>query len=589
MYKFKKMSALLLAAVLTLSLSGCLGNTPETKIDLSNPDPKTNTTQNAPLPDKDNTTTEPDTEVTVPDSPEVQAEVLAVQSGEAVVYNGNILFREYHPYQMYSTGLFGKFTRNSLTWSSTGNLCTFDPKNPDKEPTVLCEDTGYGDMYLVNGDTLYSQGAREGEDYSRLNQSVYKLDLNTLKSEDICSGEICGFSPDGTHFTVYDYSLDPYMMHYRVYDTSNTGKETAHFVSGQDTIYLGMDNENMYLLNATDSSEGYYVIQVGFDGSEYYLAECNFADILGDEMSYSYPEYYDTFANTSDSISFTADFYEGTGHFYFASIDVNVSIAKGEDPSTTPIFKATLADSTKEDDPNVGFPAAIDGFEKWPGYESGRGFAKVIQYYETFDEGTFFALADSHRYPQEDVGWRECYLFINMEYCFVPAGSKEYVVIDKMYDYLGERGNLSQYDYDETMPTLYVYAGFFYDENKELVGVYYEPIEISGHAGPIQESMFFYIADIAEDFYYEYPDWSKNMEDDDFMIVTNLDEFTKEVYSWTADDYNGNNLKAAEYDYEGYLVFAPGDYSFEQFNSFMCHIGFDSEGNVNYIRPVMME
>ena len=589
MNKIKKLSAFFLTGILTLSLAGCLGNDPMPSVDIDNPDPKSGDTQavtDVTDPGKD--TTDP-ADAKDPDTAEdtVKESIPVVQSGEAVLYNGNIIFREYHPFQMDCEGLWGEFSRNSLAYSHTGKLCSFDPKDPTAEPKVICDDTGYGDMYLINGEDLYSQGAREGEDYERLYQSVYKLDLKTGESEDICSGRITGFSPDGTHFTVYDYAVNPYLIHYYVYDTADTSKEVAQFVSGNDTTFLGMDNENMYLMN-TEDYETYKIYQVGFDGLEYCLAECNFKELCDEFMS-SYPEFYGSIDLDGDSLNFTVDFYEGTGHFYYTSMDVTVSKALDEKPSSSPIFEAKIEDSFKEEDPNAGLPKAIDDFEAYPDYEADRGFARVIQYYSEFEEGTFFAVADCHQDTFENIGWRESYYFLNLEYCFVPAGKKEYITLGKMFDNLGERGNLSKYDYDETQNTLYVYAGFFYDENKKLVGIYYEPIEIAGPEGPIDESYSYYVAELAEDFYYEYPDWEKNMEDDDFFVITDLDGFTKEVYSWEEDDYNGDCLKAAEYDYEGYLVFGPDDYTFEQFNSFMCHIGFDSEGKVYYIRPVIME
>ena len=588
MHKLKKLSVLLLTGVLTISLSGCLGNTPEPTVDLSNPDPKT-PTQTTTVTDKDNT--DPGTDINVPDTPDNQETTPVVQSGEAVRYKDQILFREYYNSSIEYLATWGEFARNNTAYNE-GALYTFDPADPTKI-TRLSEDPGFGDFYLVNEEDLYGQASPMGTydpDTGKMNFSVYRKQVASDQYETIGYGTIQGFAPDGNHFAVYDYSLNPYLQHLYVYDTSKDNNCVAEFVSDTELHFLGMDNDNMYVLCGGDADDGsvYDIIQIDYEGNEYYLGLISLND-LTDEYFMTYPEYYDTISYDADSISFRLDFYEGTGHFYYTSIDVSVPIAKNEAPSTDPLFETTIKENSFEDDPNYDLPSELAPFQSYPGYESGRGFAKVIQYSNEFDEGTFFAIADCHRSPEDDIGWRESYYFLDLTYCFLPAGSKEYVVLGTMFDDLGVNGSLYSYDDDRIEPTLYVYAGFFYDENNELVGIYYEPIEVSGPEAPIIESGYTFIADIADDFHYEYFNWEEDWDSEDFYIVTDLDEFTELVYSWTADDYKGDCLKAAEYDYEGYLVFGSDDYSFEQYNSFMCHIAFDSEGNVNYIRPIMME
>lgn len=587
MHKLKKLSALILSGVLTITLSGCLGNTPEPTVDLSNPDPKTptqTTTDN-----KDNT--DPGTDINVPDTPDTQEEIAVVQSGEAVRYKDQILFREYYDSSIDNLATWGEFPRSNTAYNE-GTLYTFDPADPTKI-TRLSEDPGFGDFYLVNEEDLYGQACPMGSydpDTGKTNFSVYRKQVASDQYETIGYGTIQGFAPDGNHFAVYDYSLNPYLQHLYVYDTSENNNLVAEFVSDTEIHYLGMDNDNMYVLCGGDADDGstYDIIQIDYKGNEYYLGLISLND-LTDEYFMTYPEYYDTISYDADSISFRLDFYEGTGHFYYSSIDVSVPIAKNETPTTDTLFETTIKENSFEDDPNYDLPKELSPFQSYPEYESGRGFAKVIQYYNEFDEGTFFAIADCHRTPEEDIGWRETYYFLNLTYCFLPAGSKEYVILGTMFDDLGVNGTLYSYDDHRIEPTLYVYAGFFYDENKKLVGIYYEPIEVQGPEAPIIESGYTFIADIADDFHYEYFNWEEDWDSEDFFIVTDLDEFTELVYSWTADDYKGDCLKAAEYDYEGYLVFGSDDYSFEQYNSYMCHIAFDSEGNVNYIRPVLMD
>jgi len=589
MNKFKKLSALLLTGVLTISLTGCLGGEPELTVNLSNPDPvntSSSASGNTDNNGKDNTVvTDNNTDNTTVDTDNTDTDVaspVAVQSGEAVLYNGQILFREYHPFQIESEAVWGEFSFDSATYGSKGHLCTFDPSDPGSGVKEIVEDPGFGDMYLVNGEELYSQYYTNSEDYSRNYNMVYKTNLSTSKTEDICEGNITGFSPDGKHLAVYNYVTDPYLTHFNIYDTADLKNPSANYTSDKGMVYLGIDNDNLYFLENDYDNDLYYIKQLGFDGAAYTLAACNFKDVI--EGYASFPEYYDAITIDDKSISVRFDFYEGTGHFYFTSVDVTVPKAVNEQPSDKPLFEADMKDSPQDEDPNGNLPSQIASFESYPSNESGRGFARVIQYYNTFDEGTFFAVADCHRDPMEDVGWRSSYFFLNLEYCFVPAGSKEFTVVDKMFDLLGERGNVSQYEYDETMNTMFVYAGFFYDEDNELVGTYYEPVYIDGPESPIEESGYTYIAELADDFYFECFNWDEDMYGDDFTQITDVVDFKNELLS-----FENPPLKAAEYDYEGYLVFGSDDYSFEKTSGYICHMGWDSDGNVYYVRPVLFD
>ena len=74
------------------------------------------------------------------------------------------------------------------------------------------------------------------------------------------------------------------------------------------------------------------------------------------------------------------------------------------------------------------------------------------------------------------------------------------------------------------------------------------------------------------------------MYGDDFTQITDVVDFKNELLS-----FENPPLKAAEYDYEGYLVFGSDDYSFEKTSGYICHMGWDSDGNVYYVRPVLFD
>ena len=242
MNKLKKLSALLLTGVLTISLTGCLGGEPELTVNLSNPDPvntSSSASGNTDNNSKDNTVvtnnTDNNADTTTPDNSDVASPV-AVQSGEAVLYNGQILFREYHPFQIESEAVWGEFSFDSATYGSRAHLCTFNPSDPGSGVKEIVEDPGFGDMYLVNGEELYSQYYTNSEDYSRNYNMVYKTNLSTSKTEDICEGNISGFSPDGKHLAVYNYVTDPYLTHFNIYDTADLKNPSANYTSDKGMV-----------------------------------------------------------------------------------------------------------------------------------------------------------------------------------------------------------------------------------------------------------------------------------------------------------------------------------------------------------------
>ena len=581
MKKMRKILALALAGALTLSLSGCYKNYVLDGDGMVNSEPVS-------VPAASETTSDEGWEKPVATSePEVETKVELpyVQVGDAVMYNDLVLFREVSDNAISGDALFGKFGFNSICFTA-GNLSTFDPKNPSAEPKFVCEDSGFGNMYLVGDDLLYSQFCSEYKEDEKNTNSVYKRNLSTGESTKLVDGTIAGFSPDGKYYAVEDYAVTPYLQHYWIYSVDGD-KEVAHYVYDGTTFFLGMDNVSAYILKEVegkneDNTPVYQVIQFDFDGSEYCLCECDFHSV----SEYFYPAYDNVFTSTDDGISFQVDFYEGTGHFYSGSIKVDVSNARKYDESDTPLFDAEMNFFTEENDPEDVLPPAIAELaaNQYPDYESGSGFAKVLQYYTSLPVGTFYTMAECVRYPLGDIGWRENYQFSNMNYYFLPTDAAEPVLLYRMYGKLGEKGTLEEYDYFEMQPNLMVICGFLIDKKGDYVGVYYDPVNIEGPESPIEESKTYYVAKFADDFYYEHP---QNDDIYDFT-VEGIDELTKYIESW--EPASDKPAKEAEYDYEGNLVKGEQDYTINDGDgAAYMHLCFDENGDVYYVRPVIFD
>lgn len=580
MKKTKKLLALILSGILTLSISGCFNVLDGDGMVNSEPVSE---------PVSSEITSEEGWEKPTVSSEETgkteKADLPYVQSGDAVYYKDRILFREYSANAVEYQSLFGHFAFNSMCYVPS-KLYTFDPKNPGAEPEFVCEDSGYGDMYLVGDSTLYSQSCVEPatEEESAVN-AVYKLNLSDGKSTEIFrGGTLSGFAPDGKHYAIDGYTTNPYINHCWIYDEND--KEVAHYEVSETLFYLGMDNEAVYLLKETegkneDNTPVYQVIQFGFDGSEYCLAECDFHSV----SDYYYPDYDNNIYISDTTLIFRVDFYEGTGHFYSGSIKVDVEKANGAAPSDEPIHDAKMEFTQGEIDPQEIVPASVADYKSnFSAYDSGFGFGKVMQYYTTLADGTFFTVAECNRDPLYDIGWRENYHFSNMNYYFIPTGEKEPVLLHRMFPKQGERGNLEAYEYYEMQPDMMVKLGALKDKDGEYVGFYFEPVSISGPEGPIDESMVSYIAEYSDNFYYEHP-----LEDIyDPFVVDSLDSLFELFNTW--EPAKDAPIKDAEYDYEGNLTAGEQDYSFEEGKGvFYAHICFDEDGKIYYVRPVIFD
>jgi hypothetical protein len=214
----------------------------------------------------DETATETPDEASV-DEPAKEAPLM--QAGEAVYYDGQVLFRNYSPQAFGYGALWGKFQRNSTVYTP-GSLCTFDPNAPEKGITTICEDSGNGCLYLKDGNTLYSQKVTDYSPNYEQTAHVYKKVIPGGEDEEICLGEIQGFSPDGEHFVVYTYTMDPYQVHYFIYEVGDKDVDTAHYEPADGATFLTIDNDNAYFLEQKDGNI-YTIVQVSNKGNIYIL------------------------------------------------------------------------------------------------------------------------------------------------------------------------------------------------------------------------------------------------------------------------------------------------------------------------------
>ena len=571
----RKRKLLPVSLALTLSLSLMLGgcnilqnpgnNTPET------PSGSTVTSE---VPDIENPSESLNSDWEKPS--EIAEEELTAQCGSFVQYDGKILFRMYNDSSVDGIGLFGKFSEMGYPYLPNA-LYTFDPANPAGKAEYLCDDMGCDDLYLV-GDTLYSMAANQDTSWR-----VTKRKLPDGDAVDICNGMMIGFSPDGKTFITGDYSGD-YLdtgdgsapdAYYTVRKTSDDTNGIGLFFHGDSNYgdFIGMDDKHAFFASYLADGGDYILYQFDYSGTCTALAKIDFDDTFSAAFE-GKPVIQD------DKISFTANSYEGTGGFYGGTAYIEVPVDPTDSGSADPLYEAKIEyyhpEDPNETPENKKVPEAISDYEI-PYASNGSGFARVLQYFDELPEGYFFVMNDCHRDPQEDIGWREAYSYLNSRYFFMPQDSDDPIEIAASYAPAGTVNGIMDIDYRDMAPTLDVFAQFVGKPGEKPEGLLYETAVISGPEAPVEYSGFYCYAEFSDDLKYEHP------------VNGDIYEFTIDGMDELVKDYNVKEIYISSLpkmeEYLGYEV--KGGFNFT--NSCSIHIAFDEDGKINYIRPVIWD
>ena len=498
--------------------------------------------------------------------PAVEITQPSVQKGVAAIYNDQLIFRVYGAASLDPTALGCNYSDYNYPYTNN-SLYAYDFSG--KEAKEFMEDKGYGKFYVVD-DMLYSQEKKESGGSFVYSRSLKDGDYNV-----ICNGEIKDFSADGKFFMVdaSNYEFEEY--NYFLYDVSDLSKP-VYTVSLDSSIaynyqFIGLDDSHTYFIR--NDSDYYTVVCYSIVGDEHDLATYSL-----DDQDYTYGVYEGeyTIDNSSEEpvLTFTLNHYEGTGLFYSGSTDITVNVAVGvaKAPEASKEFREGTTDPQYKKEEKA---APFAKFET----PKGTAFTSSVWECENFENGTFFVLADSLRYPFEDVGWRYAYTLLNLHYYFLDEGSDTPVLLKDMYAPGGTKGLITEVDSDDIPQTVYAFVKFVGTPGVNPTQCIYQLAIISGPEMPIEYSPNYYSAEISKDCLFE------TLASDDLMDweIKDLDGFTKDMEN-NKEIYIDSLPDIAEFD-DSYDV----DEKFDYLNSFCCHLGFDKDGKVNYIRPVVMD
>lgn len=421
---------------------------------------------------------------------------------------------------------------------------------------VIEKDNGYGPLY-VDGQYIYSCQTDEN-----FNESVYRVSLKTQKVEKVCDGTILGASPDGKTICVEKTDMSTANLKVTTHLYRN-GKEITMRDMTFPTIgvhYIGMNNNSafFYLYDMEDATSA--IVQLTEDGKYFVLSEI---PTFGADELFN-PVVADSTVDDK-ALKIKLELRAGSGHFLYEVREIEVPVCTDFNASETDIlYEATVSENLYNEEyfEEQDYPDAIAELETKLDELPDSGFYRTLQKVEEIDGKYYAIVANSVSNSLEAIGWRESYDLLNVEYyCYSEIEGAKKILDCPCLD-----GTV-------TMQTWVVG-----EKGKKANALVYRRCNIESIESEPKLAEFFYTAKLAEDLVYEHPangdingDWTKD----------GVDAFLKD----TAGAADGEFLASApDRDEMGGLKM-PGDGKSQLY----YHVGFNDEGEINYIRPVVFD
>lgn len=493
-----------------------------------------------------------------PAEPEI-TEVIYNNGGYFVGVEDKVYYREYGPYSVGGIALYGDF----LGHENYGGASIKCLENGKAEPAVIVtDDEGFGKLYYCEG-WLYSHKMENYED-----EVVYGINLETKEMKTFCLGSILGGSADGRYLAVSDYADGKGRL--RILKNGVPGG--GEYVPGDGYFsYVGSSEDKVFLVLNKD--DGKYLMQYDYDGNL-----VNLAKLPEDEAGYAWPDARN-FMRKGNEISFTWEFFEGTGHFLSGAYQVKLPICmdpKGKN-AAEPIYEASLVELDVWDDAQQGiYSSEYDEAQLLdPELEKKKaeltswlngvsGLASIPQTVEKVNGDIYCIVASAHRNSLDDIGWRESYNDLGYKYLRYAKGSD---VPEVLAEVSGDEGPVT------------VYMWLIGKPGSEKHKVAYRLAYFMGPELPPELDDQLFGAELAEDMVYEFP------KDDD--IYGEWTRGTREDFYKSVRDFKRCYLSEEPKvgDYQGYEI--PKSLSLDYARA--VHVGFDEAGRIIYVRPVVMD
>ncbi|MCR5458732.1 MAG: hypothetical protein K6F51_02430 [Acetatifactor sp.] len=494
-------------------------------------------------------------------TPEQKAEAEVLNNGgNFVSVDGKVYYREYGQYSLPGSAIGGAFTDCGENYG--GAILRY--VEGDGEPKTLAEyDEGFGPLYYHDG-YLYSQMK---VNYSE--SAVYRTNVKDGKPEIVCDGYLLGGSADGRYLVVQEYQEDKAV--FKILDAGTISKAKYAAQTGYSSYVASREDKAFFVWH--ESNEEQWLMQLDIQGNLVTLAKLP----VFYEGSLDYGEVH-YFQAEKDMLTFAWELYGGTGHFLSESWLVKVPLCnspEGVDPKQ-PLYEAkaepmNLFGDGADDSYVTAYKnvfgsddvkeAMIGSIEK--PVSDGKGTAVIVQTMERVGDDYYAIVATAHRDPMEDIGWRWSYRMLSLEYRHY-CGTAAPEVLARICP---EEGPVTAYLWP---------VGASGSEAKQAV---YKMATFMGPEVEPEIDQYLYGAEFSESLVYEFPedgdiydDWKRG----------DINDFYHEIKKYK----NSYLSKLPEVDpYQGYVV--PKSLKISEAMAF--HLGFDEEGKINYVRPVVMD
>ncbi|MBR6478609.1 MAG: hypothetical protein IKS85_09210 [Lachnospiraceae bacterium] len=524
--------------------------------------PETSATSDVVSQEKESLPTESETKEKPSETQQKEENPVINNGGSFVGVEDRIYFREYGQYSLSGIALYGNFLGGE-NYGGASIKCILP--GSDEPVIVKEEDEGFGALFYHDG-YLYSH-KKENWD----NNVIYRIKLEDGSSETLCDGYLLGGSEDGRWLAVEEYKDGDGFL--KILDAGVPSEKAYSPMTGYFN-YVGSYEDKVFFTLHSTADEDIYLMQYDYAGNL-----VNLAKLPRDEMGYDLASNVANFDVHDGMISFVWRFYAGTGHFLDSAYQVRVPVcqdaAKG-DP-VAPTYEAVANQLNIWEDSQMGdysaiYEAAVDedpeitklegDLTRW--LNGASGVAVIPQTIERVGDEIYGILATAHRYAMDDIGWREAYQMMELRYFHYSKGAKEPEIFSKVAT-------------DEGPITAYLWVvGKAGSETDKAV------YQMAGFMGPeVMPELDNYLfgAKLSEDLVYEYP-----ADDDIYGEWTkgNLQDFYNELKKHRKS-YLSKEPSLS--DYQGYEI--PGDLG--TYDVMAVHIGFDEEGRICYLRPVVMD
>ena len=384
-------------------------------------------------------TEEPTPEPMIEETPSPErAEYEVINNGsDFVSIDGKVYFRKIGKYTYYDDGLFGNFIGQAAV-SEDSVIVSYDPETG--EVTEEFDDEGFGPLYFMNGYLYMNKMTDFGRDCV-----TYRVNIETKLKEDLYDGYLKGVDPYNDTSIAMTYDDDD---NHEIAVYNGDRKITTLYPSDdyENIDYLGADEGTLFFISYRGNMDKYEV---------YEYSEPDGLTLIGDIPAYSDDDLLwtpDDFLKIGDEVYILMKAFDGSAHFWQSQEcyqyiqgeegSLYLYCEEGDDP---------MASESKltEDDGVIAFYKHVPGdvflddeskdlnyideygyedtaVRDFIGTDDQKSLFKDIFQAGAHIDGTTYAIkAMTYRDPGNDIGWREAYQCIYMDYIAVNEFGEE--------------------------------------------------------------------------------------------------------------------------------------------------------------------